>query len=109
MKPAPAGKLRHRVAIQSLADVVTASGAFSETWTTVAPVWASVEHVRGRETLRGHVIVGDATHMITMRYRAGVTRKHRILFGSRVFDIVDVADPEALNVDLIVQAVERDS
>lgn len=109
MKPTPAGKLRHRVTIQSLTDVVTASGATSETWVTVVTVWASVEYVRGREILRGHVIHGDSTHLITLRHRAGITRKHRILWGVRVFDIIDIDNPEQLNVDMLVHAVERDA
>lgn len=109
MRTTPAGKLRHRVAIQRLDDVVTTSGATSDTWVTVATVWASVEPVRGRELLRGHVIHGDTTHMVTMRYRAELTRKHRILWGARVFDIVDPRNVDERGIDMAVQAIERDT
>lgn len=107
-KITPAGMLRKRVRIEALSDAVTPSGGTSDVWTLTGNAWARVEPVSGRESLRGHVLHGETTHMITIRFRGAVTRKHRIALGSRSFDIVDVRDVDELGADMQIQATERD-
>ena len=101
--------MRHRVKIQALSDQVTASGGTTDLWTTTATVWARVEPMSGREYLREHALHGDTTHRITMRFRSGVTRKHRLLFGARVFDILEASNVDEQRIALVVLAKERDA
>ena len=106
---ATAGPLRHRIAIQRQTDTITTSGGFAPTWATIATVWASVEPLSGREYLREHAVHGDTTHRVRMRYRGGVTRRHRLLWGARVFDILDPANQDEANVLLVILVKERDA
>ena len=84
------GPLRQRVNIQARSATVDAFGQESETWATVATVWASVEPLSGRELLAAQQVQGETTHRIRMRYQAGVTTSTRLLFNLRPFDVRSV-------------------
>jgi len=84
------GPLRQRVNIQARSATVDAFGQESETWATVATVWASVEPLSGRELLAAQQVQGETTHRVRMRYMAGVTTSSRVLFNLRPFDVRSV-------------------
>lgn len=88
------GRLRHSITIQSNTGTTQDTfGAETQTWATALTTWASIEQVsgsRGDEIVRGQQVAGESTHKITIRYWSSLTRNHRVLFGSRVFDINSV-------------------
>ena len=84
------GPLRQRVNIQARSTTVDAFGQESETWATVYTVWASVEPLSGRELLAAQQVQGETTHRVRMRFQAGITTSHRILFNLRPFNIQSV-------------------
>jgi len=61
-----------------------------ETWAEMAggEVWAAIEPLSGREYLAVQQIAADLSHRVVIRYLAGVTPKHRVVHGSRTFDIL---------------------
>jgi SPP1 family predicted phage head-tail adaptor len=87
-----AGRLRHRVSIQSVGTSYDGYGDLSDSWTTDATVWASVSPTSGDEKDIASENTGIDTHTVKIRYRAGITSQNRILFGSRVFQIQGVKD-----------------
>jgi SPP1 family predicted phage head-tail adaptor len=96
MKPLRAGQLRRSVAIQATTDTRNSVGEPVESWATITggTVWASLEPLTGREYQTAGVIAAEASHMVRIRYLANITPKHRVLFGSRVFDILGVRNIE---------------
>ena len=90
------GPLRHRITIQARAAGMDDFGQESETWATVATVWASVEPLSGRELLSAQQIQSDTSHRVRMRYRAGITTSHRVLFNLRPFNIRSVINRQEL-------------
>ena len=92
-----AGKLRHRVAIQSLSETLDSYGEPTSGWSTDETVWASIDSISGREVEIGEGQAGIITHQISMRYSANATVKKRLLFGSRIFGIVSVLNHEERN------------
>jgi len=100
------GRLRHRVIIQQVAESQDSTGAPLETWGTFAEVWAGVEPLRGREFFASKQIQADVTTRIRIRYLAGVTPKMRVLWGSRVYLIDSVIDPEERHVEMQLMARE---
>ena len=92
-----AGKLRHRVSIQTESTAVDTYGEPTASWSTDATVWASIEPTSGNEVDIGEGQAGIITHRIFMRYTANATPKKRLLFGSRVFGIVTVLNHEERN------------
>ena len=85
-----AGRLRHRVTIQSKSVTRDAYGGEVITWQDDVTVWGSVEPLRGREYIEGKQEQADVTHKIFLRYRSGITPTSRLQHDSRNFEVVDV-------------------
>lgn len=92
-----AGKLRHRVTIQepvNIQDPVT--GGLTSSWQDVASVWAQVYPLSAREFIAAQAGQAEITTRITIRYRPGITAKHRIIFRGQTYNIEGVLpDPES--------------
>lgn len=96
MRPVRAGRLRFAVLIQSSTDSTNSLGEPVESWATVSggSVQADIEPISGREYQAVQQIAAETTHKVTIRYLSGITPKYRVLYGSRVFDILAVRDLE---------------
>lgn len=89
-----AGTLRHVVIIQAPVVTKNARGAETITWSTMATVRADVHTLTGRELVANDQVTPMAQHMITLRYRTGITTKHRVRWGDRYFGIVAVLETD---------------
>lgn len=99
-------KLRHRIEIQSVTQTADGAGGYTESWATVATVWASIEPANGREKWMAMQTETYMTHVIMCRYQSSITTAKRILFGARKFDIVEVLNIEERNAALKITAIE---
>lgn len=94
------GKLRHRVTIQEFKeDVDQYVTPIDQGWQDVATVWASVEPIQGREYVLLQNTQSELTTRIRIRYRSGIKPSMRVLYGTRVFDIQSVIDPEERHIE----------
>lgn len=82
-----AGKLRNRVEIQARAITQDSFGDGIPTWTTEAVRWASVEIQSGREVWVASGLNADLGVLITMRHYEGLTPRHRLKMGDRIFNV----------------------
>jgi SPP1 family predicted phage head-tail adaptor len=89
-----AGDLRNRVTIQSKTVVQNSFGEEDITWTELATVWAAVEPLRGREFLDGRMVTAEITTRVRIRYRDGISPEMRVVFGSKVYDVIAVVHIE---------------
>lgn len=89
-----AGKLRQRVEIQARTTTQDSFGAPVPSWATVATVWANVLDQGSRELWQAQQVRPDLTTLVTIRYYAGLTPRHRIKYGSRILNIDSVANPD---------------
>jgi SPP1 family predicted phage head-tail adaptor len=94
------GKLRHRIAIEHVAETQAADGSVLENWSEYVFAHASIEPISGREYFAAQTTQADATHRICMRYLAGIEPKMRVKFGSRIFDILSVINIDERNREL---------
>ena len=101
-----AGQLDKRVKIQQATEARDAHGQPIETWSDLASVWASIEPLRGREFFAARQFQAETTHKVTIRHRAGIGPRMRLLFGSRVFRIEAVIDPRERHEALELMCVE---
>jgi SPP1 family predicted phage head-tail adaptor len=99
-------KMDKQVTIQSVTQTTDDQGGFTEAWATFATVWAYVRPVKGYERFQAQQLQTPVTHKLTVRYLAGVTTKHRILFDSRVFEIKEVINVEEQNAFLELICIE---
>ncbi|MDP5211067.1 phage head closure protein [Microbulbifer sp. 2205BS26-8] len=90
------GALRHRVILQTRTLDSRATGAKVENWNNLATVWAEVKPHAARELTAADSRYQETSHQITIRYRAGITSKMRVLFGSRT-----------LQVETVINAMEQ--
>jgi SPP1 family predicted phage head-tail adaptor len=97
-----AGKLRHRVILQSRSDTQDETGSAVPAWANVATVYAAVEPLRGRELLTAQSINSEVTGTIRMRYRAGIDASMRATYGGKTYNIVAVVNPEERNIELLL-------
>lgn len=102
-----AGLFRHRISIQAHSTTQDGYGQESITWNTGIICWSLVEPISGRQFLSRSGEAYEVTHRITLRYRTGITPKNRILFGSRVFQIVFVENPQESNIELKILCKEN--
>lgn len=95
-----AGKLRHKLILQSRTDVSDGRGGRTTTWSDVEPVWASVEPLDGKEVFFAGATRQNITHRIRCRHRGSILARARFLFGARVLEIVDVRNKIELGAEI---------
>jgi SPP1 family predicted phage head-tail adaptor len=106
------GNLRHLIRVEQKAIDVSGDGDRTETWTTFAEVWASVETGNGREFFAARQVIADLTHTIRMRYIVDITPDMRIAYDdlktgrTRYFDIKSILNPDERDEMLTMQATE---
>jgi SPP1 family predicted phage head-tail adaptor len=101
-----ATEFRHVVAIQRRDETTDNIGGQTLVWTTVMSPWCKIEPLSASQRQFAGKTQAEVTHKVTMRYAAGVTAKHRILWGTRVFEISGVRNIEESNALLELSCVE---
>ena len=99
---------KHIVELQRNAPTRNAMGEVLDSWTTFATRHASVKSLHGRERFSARQLVADADVRIRMRYDTTIcdlTPKDRVVWGSRVFDIMSAFSVE--NREMDITAKER--
>lgn len=78
--------MRERVTIQAVTQTTDGQGGFTESWAnigTTPTVFARVRPLSGRERVVAAQTDTPATHEVSIRYRADVTSKHRLVWEGR--------------------------
>jgi SPP1 family predicted phage head-tail adaptor len=94
----PAGKLRQQIVFLTPATTQDAAGGPGPD-VAGSPVWCSVDSLYGQNLYQG-TFVSESTHVITMRYRPGIVPSMRIQFGTRLFNILFIANASERNIRL---------
>lgn len=105
-----AGDLRHTISMQTQTDITDGMGGFTTSWANVSgmgSVRAAIWPLKSNESLDAMKIEHVITHKIRIRYRSGVTTKHRILFGSRTFNVISILNPDERNIMLEMLCEEQ--
>ncbi len=102
-----AGRLRHLVTVEQNTGGQATTGEQIQNWTPFATVYAAIEPARGREFFSAGRIDAETTHLITIRYLAGLDETMRITWNGRVFDINAVVNVDERNRDMEITATER--
>ena len=87
-----AGKLRHRVELQSRATTVDAAGQITGAWSTYRTCFAEVIDAAGAEKIRGQQVDATISHVVRIRYPQGTfpTPEHRVVYDSRNLHVESV-------------------
>jgi SPP1 family predicted phage head-tail adaptor len=90
-----AGALDRRIVIERVTITPDEFNGATETWATLATVWASKSDVKDGERMRAGSVSSEITTRFRIRYSttvADVSPKDRIQFDGLVFDIVAVKE-----------------
>lgn len=104
------GRLRHRVLLQRQTPELDSLGRQTRgdaKWITTDTVWAEVRELSGKQAELAKQQVADASHAVTIRYRAGVDHTMRLLFRDRVLEIKAVLDADSDHRQLLLLCGEE--
>ena len=101
-----AGELRNKVVIQQVTETQRTDRHPRQSSPTLATASAAIEPFQRRELTAVQQIYAEVTGKIRTRYLAGVTPKMRVLFGSRIFDVLGAINDEERNRELIIYTKE---
>src|SRR5262245_40462348 len=114
--PIAAGRRYHQITLRNPAFPTPdeapepdGDGSFLETpYTTLAVVRASIERAGSKrlERITSGTVIAQATHIVTTPYLSGVTTKTEVVFGTRVFRVADVTNPDERNRELQLMCSE---
>ncbi len=74
------GAMRHRLKLQSTTRASDGGGGARKSYSTIATVFGSIKPQTGSERFFGDKLEGVVTHIITIRFRRGVTHANRIVY-----------------------------
>ncbi len=89
-----AGLLRERISLQSRTQTRSSQGSFINSFTTMATVAASVVPVENMEFQASNKPLDRTTHIIRIRFFAGLTASMRLLYRGRYLNIVGIKNLE---------------
>lgn len=89
-----AGKLRQRFEIQEATESRDSFGDAPVTFSTVAERWGQLMPSTGVEFWRAQQVQPNISAMIRLRYFDGLTSRHRLKMGSRIFNISGVINTD---------------
>src|SRR5690242_14933479 len=102
MELTPIGEMRQQIDI--LAPSAGAAGpsglAPPGTATLGAGLWCKIESLHGQKLLIAQQIAANSTHIVKLRWLAGVTEQCKVVFGSRTFEIISPIDLEERQTEL---------
>jgi len=103
------GKRRHRIEIQTATETSPESGQVSRTWGFFAYRYASVKTATGREFFGHDKLNAQVDHVVNVRWCDGVTGKMRVLWGTRVLNIVHVSEDDKHKNEMWLYCKEKKS
>lgn len=101
-----AGRLRHRVTVQSASSSTDSFGQPQPSWASVGTYWANVVPLMGKEAERARQIRADVTHTVQMRIPTAITPEMRLSYDSRTLNIVEVVNIDERNREYRLTCVE---
>lgn len=100
--PIEAGKLRHRVKIQSPTQTQDqTTGEITVSWADVATVWAAVEALSVKEYLQSQANQSEVSARITIRHRDGLTADMRIVHRGKNYNPAGFLEDKASGLEYI--------
>jgi SPP1 family predicted phage head-tail adaptor len=97
-----AGKLQHRILIQSLTETLDSQGRRVQNWANFATVWAAVTPASGREFKAANATQSAVLTKILIRHRAGIVPTMRVLHGQDTYNIQAVLPDPSFSKHIVL-------
>jgi SPP1 family predicted phage head-tail adaptor len=107
----PASAMRHKCIIQQTTQTVDSDGHVADSWGTYKTVYAKISQMSASRT-ESYIAQGLTASRfvdVTTRYTSGIVPKMRILYGTRIFNIVGAPNNiDEMNRYIIIPCTEFD-
>ncbi|MDD5359488.1 MAG: phage head closure protein [Sulfurovaceae bacterium] len=100
------GPLNRFITIEQSQQTRDGAGGFINTWSEFTKAWAAINPVSGSSKYVSAERHSEATHQITIRWLDGVTPKMRVVYGTRIFEILSAPNIAERNKQIIIIAKE---
>lgn len=97
-----AQELNTKIQLQSMTTTRGPDGETVTAWTTYAEAFAKVEPLLGREFIAAAEAQSEIAAKVTMRWRDGVSARHRVLVDGEAFEIVSAQNIRTRNRELLL-------
>lgn len=103
------GRNRCFVTIQQSTPSQSSSGEAIDSWSTYAQAWMDLRGTTGRESRQAHQVMAEADHIGRFDWidAQAVTPRMQVVYGTRTFDILHVANLGERNREVELQLRER--
>ena len=92
-----AGRLRHRVVVESVTRTMDAMSQPVETWSIYATLWANIQPLMGRDFIAAQAANSEVTAKIETRYKSGIAPTMRIRHDTVIYKILGIENESAAN------------
>jgi head-tail adaptor len=103
----------HRVRLQAPTRVSDGKGGFTEDWLDLSPpaLFVGIAPASGQdlERLSTGTVIATGSHVITGPWHPQVTTMCRLVLGTRIFQVVGIANREERNIDMVLLCVELET
>lgn len=86
------GRLNRRLVLEAPTEEDDGAGGVVRDFQSAALLWASIEPLSARAALSADAPGAVVSHRIIVRRRMGITTRHRLREGERIFDIVSLSE-----------------
>ena len=101
-----AGELRHRLTFKGPTHTSDGQGGITETWGSAFTVWGAFGPLTGKEFYDSQLVNSEITGKVKIRHRDDIDPTMQIYFGTRVFEILSILNPEERDRELNIKVKE---
>ena len=101
-----AGNMNRQIGIQKKTVTYNSYNEPIEAWTTVRGVWAEVISTGGGEFYAAQKVNAQTSVIFKIRYATDITVKNRILYNSRLWEILSINDVNGGRTELQISCKE---
>jgi SPP1 family predicted phage head-tail adaptor len=99
--------LNKRIIVEEAIETSDGAGGFAVNWTPKITLWAMIMPISAIENFEANKIEGTVSHIIIIRYIAGINTKMRIIYDGRIFNINGVINVMENRRALEIRAEEK--
>lgn len=96
------GDLRHRITFQTNTPTVNSSGETVDTFADAFTVWGAIEPLSGNRLFAAQQANSEAKGVVRVRYRDDILATMRMLYGTRILQIISIINPDTRPIELLL-------
>jgi len=96
--------LNRKIELQELIKTPTATGGFTQSWSSVAFVWSKIKNTSGSELLHADQLGETSFSDFTIRYRSNINEMMKIVYRGNDYQIRHINNLEEADLWMVVKA-----